>query len=207
MQSASLSSSDQASNKNKVAFDALIMKGGGVKGLAFAGAVRELERIFDFHAFVGTSAGAIAAVLLAAGFTGEQLEQKLRRKSFRDFLDGKVWSAPVTFWFNRGLHPGYSFIDWLREQLHERLPKQSDVRMQDLPRRAVIYASTRDAGEIVFDTNGEHKETAVHTAARCSMSIPYFFSLSGSITVVFMTAVCSTTTLSRSSWNRRGIEL
>jgi hypothetical protein len=37
--------------------DALIMKGGGVKGLAFAGAVRELQAHFQFQAFVGTSAG------------------------------------------------------------------------------------------------------------------------------------------------------
>ena len=40
--------------------NALIMKGGGVKGLAFAGALLELERYFLFDLSVGTSAGAIA---------------------------------------------------------------------------------------------------------------------------------------------------
>jgi predicted acylesterase/phospholipase RssA len=94
----------------KTAIDALIMKGGGVKGLAFAGAIRELERFFDFRAFVGTSAGAIAAALLAAGATGAQLEDRLSRKPFREFLDGKLWMTLFTFPTLRGLHPGYSFV-------------------------------------------------------------------------------------------------
>jgi predicted acylesterase/phospholipase RssA len=159
----------------KTTIDVLIMKGGGVKGLAFAGAIRELERFFDFRAFVGTSAGAIAAALLAAGATGAQLEEKLRRKSFRDFLDGNIWTLPFTFWTLRGLHPGYSFMNWLRQELHECVSKYGDIRMEDLPKRAVLYASTKDAGEITFDKAGEHRDTAVHTAVRCSMSIPYFF--------------------------------
>jgi hypothetical protein len=160
----------------KTAIDALIMKGGGVKGLAFAGAIRELERFFDFRAFVGTSAGAIAAALLGAGATGAQLEDKLSRKPFREFLDGNLWITPFTFWTLRGLHPGYSFVNWIREELHACISnKYGDILMEDLPKRAVVYASTRDAGEIIFDTIGEHKDTAVHTAVRCSMSIPYFF--------------------------------
>ena len=44
----------------------IILKGGGVKGLAFAGALLVLEEHFSFNAFAGTSAGAIASVLLGA---------------------------------------------------------------------------------------------------------------------------------------------
>jgi predicted acylesterase/phospholipase RssA len=160
---------------NKIAIDALIIKGGGVKGLAFAGAMRELEAVFEFNSFVGTSAGAIAAALFASGASGAGLEKTLRGKSFRDFLDGKIWLLPFTFWSTRGLHPGYTFMDWLREELHKRIPQQSDIKMEHLPKRAVVYASTRRAGAVTFDSIGEHKDTAVHTAVRCSMSIPYFF--------------------------------
>jgi Patatin-like phospholipase len=155
--------------------DALIMKGGGVKGLAFAGAARELQAYFDFRTFVGTSAGAIAAALFAAGATGLELEDRLRRKPFRDFLDGKIWTLPFRFWFKRGLHPGYAFVNWLIRELHRYIPKVSDLTMAELPKRAVIYASQKGAGEITFDTIGERKDDAVHAAVRCSMSIPYFF--------------------------------
>src|SRR5262249_35724809 len=52
---------------------AVVMKGGGVKGLALAGALLELEKHFYFDRHVGTSAGAIAATLLAAGYTPKEL--------------------------------------------------------------------------------------------------------------------------------------
>lgn len=50
------------------------MKGGGVKGLAYVGALSVLTSHYTFHRYVGTSAGAIAAILLAAGFTPDELE-------------------------------------------------------------------------------------------------------------------------------------
>jgi predicted acylesterase/phospholipase RssA len=40
-----------------------------VKGLAYVGAIKELEKYYKFDRFIGTSAGAIAAVLLGAGYT------------------------------------------------------------------------------------------------------------------------------------------
>jgi len=57
---------------------ALIMKGGSVKGLAYIGAPRELEKYYDFDWFIGTSADAIAAVLLAAGYSAEHLSPNSR---------------------------------------------------------------------------------------------------------------------------------
>ena len=65
----------------------LIMKGGGVKGIAFAGALLELEKFFSFSSFVGTSAGAIAAVLLGTGYKPIELLGFLQNKNFRDFIE------------------------------------------------------------------------------------------------------------------------
>src|SRR6266851_7698742 len=86
------------SSGGRLAVDALIMKGGGVKGLAFAGAIQELEKHYEFETYVGTSAGSIAAALLAAGANGADLETMLSRKPFREFLDGNLWLAPISFW-------------------------------------------------------------------------------------------------------------
>ena len=47
---------------------ALIMKGGGIKGLAYVGAIEHLSQHHTFNWYVGTSAGAVAAVLLGAGY-------------------------------------------------------------------------------------------------------------------------------------------
>ncbi|HQX48539.1 MAG TPA: patatin-like phospholipase family protein, partial [Planctomycetaceae bacterium] len=56
---------------------ALVMKGGGIKGLAYVGALEILARKYEFNWFVGTSAGAITAILLGAGYTAGELTEIL----------------------------------------------------------------------------------------------------------------------------------
>ena len=54
------------------AFKNLIFEGGGVKGIAYVGAIRELENrqiMKNIKRVGGTSAGAINAVLLTLGYT------------------------------------------------------------------------------------------------------------------------------------------
>jgi predicted acylesterase/phospholipase RssA len=123
------------------------LKGGGVKGLAFAGTRRELEGYFEFQAFLGTSAGAVAAALLAAGASGADVEAELRRKSFRDFLDGRTWAAFFTIPLFGGIRPGFALTDWVRGQLFRLLKKYNEVYMKDLPKRGVIYASQENRGQ------------------------------------------------------------
>jgi predicted acylesterase/phospholipase RssA len=63
---------EQSINEEESKEFALIMKGGGAKGLAYVGALQVLEQYgYKFTWFVGTSAGAITAVLLAAGYTAD----------------------------------------------------------------------------------------------------------------------------------------
>jgi hypothetical protein len=168
-------STQNQSNENRIHIDALILKGGGVKGLAFAGAVRELQENFEFDTFVGTSAGAVAAALLAAGASGARLEEKLRSQPFRDFLDGNKWTALFDILVYGGIHPGLTLTNWIRRELFNLLGRSNEVYMKDLPKRAVIYASQRDRGPVTFDKIGEHDDSTVHAAVRCSLSIPYFF--------------------------------
>ena len=40
---------------------------------------------------------------------------------------------------------------------------------------ALIYAARQGSGTLTFDSRGENKETVAAFAARCSMSIPFFF--------------------------------
>ncbi len=67
----------------------LVMNGGGVKGIAFVGALLELkERVnVTFTAFGGASAGAITAAVLALGYDAETIQEIMARQPFGDFLD------------------------------------------------------------------------------------------------------------------------
>ena len=153
---------------------AIVMKGGGVKGLAFAGALLELERYFWFDRHVGTSAGAIAAVLLAAAYTPSELRDLLLEKDFRDFMDSPTWKIPINLLFQRGCYPGESFRLWLAELLHKKISKLAEIPMANL-NGALIYAARWGTGAVAFDSFGERKDTVAAFAARCSMSIPIFF--------------------------------
>ncbi|MDQ7860327.1 patatin-like phospholipase family protein [Peribacillus frigoritolerans] len=60
-------------------FKNLIFEGGGVKGLAFVGALEILEEnhiLENIKRFGGTSAGAITALLLGLGYNAKQIREK-----------------------------------------------------------------------------------------------------------------------------------
>ncbi len=153
---------------------AIVMKGGGVKGLALVGALMEIEKHFWFDRHVGTSAGAIAAILLAADYKPVELKDLLFRKNFSDFKDASLWKRPINLVFRGGLYPGESFIQWMSELLHKKFDRVGEVPMHAL-NGALVYAARRGTGALPFDSSGPRSETSAAFAARCSMSIPLFF--------------------------------
>ena len=153
---------------------AIVMKGGGVKGLAFAAALVELEKYYSFDRHVGTSAGSIAAILLAANYTPANIQTILWEKNFRDFLDASFWQVPFNLVLRKGLFPGEHFRIWIATLLHQKFPNVGEITMSQL-NGALIYACRRGQGTLAFDSNGERSETPAAFATRCSMSIPFFF--------------------------------
>lgn len=127
-----------------------MFEGGGVKGIAFAGAIAAAERdagVREWVNLAGTSAGAIVAALLVSGYDAAGLREILSRATYSRFADcgpGGMWLGGV---FNalfrlRGLAPGAYFDEWLGEQLAasplaRELGKREltfgDVRRRDLP--------------------------------------------------------------------------
>ena len=153
---------------------AVVMKGGGVKGLAFASALVELEKYFWFDRHVGTSAGAIAAILLAANYSPADLVGILQQKDFRQFMDARLWKIPFNLLFKNGLFPGEHFRTWIAGLIGTKSGKMAETKMSDL-NGALLYASRWGTGTVIFDSSGERKDTVAAFAARCSMSIPIFF--------------------------------
>jgi predicted acylesterase/phospholipase RssA len=153
---------------------AIVMKGGGVKGLAFAGALLELEKYFWFDRHVGASAGAITAVLLAADYSPGEVVEALEAKDFRDFMDAPFWKVPFNLLFRRGCYPGEHFRKWIATMLGSKIPMQSELMMRHL-NGAIVYASRRGSGTLVFDSAGERRDTGAAFATRCSISIPIVF--------------------------------
>jgi predicted acylesterase/phospholipase RssA len=153
---------------------AIVLKGGGVKGLAFAGALIELEQYYWFDRHVGTSAGAIAAVLLAASYTPTDLTKLLYEKNFRDFMDARCWKIPINLLLHQGFFPGETCRLWIANLLTAKKQQLAEVPMSALD-GALVYAARQGSGTLTFDSLGERRDTVAAFAARCSMSIPFFF--------------------------------
>lgn len=160
---------------NKSTSMALVMKGGGVKGLAYVGALKELERYYYFDWFVGTSAGAIAALLLAVGYKPAELKEVLSSKNFRDFLDSPTYKLPFNIIFKGGFYEARSFTTWLDQLVARKIKSFEPLTLADLPKRVTIYASRRFRSALVFDKKGPRSDTSASFAVRCSMSIPFLF--------------------------------
>ena len=144
----------------------------------------------------GTSAGAIMASLVAAGYTGTELQeivldkQKMDFTKFEDrsFLDkfGAVGDI-AEFFKTRGMHSGDYFLGWIRDLLKAKGkttfgdlrdrnatdPKRSyklQVIASDLSARSMLVLPG-DATKLGTDPD----ELEIAAAVRMSMSIPVFF--------------------------------
>lgn len=148
----------------------LVLKGGGIKGLAYIGALEVLYRHFRFDRFVGTSAGAIVATLLAAGYQPDELKRELFELDFSRFLDAPWWKKAWNLWLYRGMNSGRQLSDWMDRKLAEKLQSPTPVQLSDLPFRATLFACQRGRDVVRFDS-WDNDRLASH-AVRCSMSLP-----------------------------------
>lgn len=122
--------------KGKKKADA-VFQGGGVRGIAFVGAVARVEQEYDLQNLAGTSAGAIVAGLLAAGYDAAELKGELSHAGeyakFRDedALDKvPLLGKPLSFLFEYGIYQGRFFQRWMQGLL----AKKGRTKFKDLPR-------------------------------------------------------------------------
>jgi NTE family protein len=176
----------------------LVLEGGGVKGIALAGAYRVIEdRGYELNRVAGTSAGAIVASLLAAGYDADELEKQMREVDYRKFQDrgGLDWvpllGRPLSVLTEMGIYEGSYARGWLRDRLDEKgvrtfsqLPYDDPDHPEQDPRRRyrlVVMASDVSRGRLVqlpYDYDQYRRNPAdeeVAGAVRASMSIPFFF--------------------------------
>jgi len=98
-----------------------VFEGGGVKGIGLVGAVAVAEeRGYQWVNIAGTSAGAIVAALLTAGYSASEMKQimeELDYNSFKDTspLDRVPIAGPLaSLIFEKGIYEGKFFETWIK---------------------------------------------------------------------------------------------
>ena len=162
-----------------------VFSGGGIKGFALVGGLQVLEeRGFGFKRTAGTSAGSILAAFVAAGYTGQQIEELFREIAIDDFLDrSRGWlQNPISKWillyWKLGLYKGDALEAWIAE----KLALKGVNTFQDIaPDSLRIITSDITNGHLVVLPNDLSKYGIdpnmfpVAKAVRMSCSVPYFF--------------------------------
>jgi NTE family protein len=173
----------------------LVFEGGGVKGIGLAGAVETLEeRGYIPQNVAGTSAGAISAALLAAGYSAAELKELIIGLDYRQFED-RAWEDKIplverslSMLLDLGLYEGERFVAWIRDLLAAKgVHTFADLVHPDYaddPKyrsRLQVIASDVTTHELLILPRDAHKlglepdELDVGLAVRMSMSIPVFF--------------------------------
>jgi NTE family protein len=173
-----------------------VFEGGGVKGSAFVGALAAAEEAgIEWQQVAGTSAGAIVAALVAAGYRARDLREELLRTPFSQFIAptglerfGRA-GALLHFFWKKGLHPANHLESWLRTLL----ARKGIYSFADLPKQGLrVIASDISLGKMLIlpDDLPQYGVSAddfsVATAVTMSARIPYFFepaTLNGSVIV------------------------
>ena len=165
-------------------FKNLVFEGGGVKGIAYVGALEVLERegiLKDIKRVAGTSAGALVAVLISLGYTAQELKDILWKINFQNFLDSSWGLVRNTARFieDYGWYKGEFFRELVASYIKEKTGN-SESTFKDLAkskdfRGLSLIGSDLSTGYSKVFSNEFTPNVKVADAARISMSIPLFF--------------------------------
>lgn len=162
-----------------------VFEGGGVKGIAFIGALQVMEENgYTWERLAGTSAGSIVAALLSAGYSSHELKPIFEELDYLHFLKrsgiGRLpFIGPIYELLTR---EGVFRADRIELFIEELLRRKGVRTFGDLPSgKLTIVASDVTAGKMLIlpDDLGRYevdaKDFPIARAVRMSSSIPFFF--------------------------------
>jgi NTE family protein len=156
----------------------LVFKGGGVLGIAYAGAIEVLEEnkiLTQVQSIAGTSAGAITAALVSLKYSAADVLKIVEATDFKAFEDG--WD-PLLVATKYGLYKGDAFLSWMKQRITDKgLP--ATATFADFQKAGMldlrVFASDLNIRDLKEFSVAKTPNTIVAEAVRASMSIPLFF--------------------------------
>jgi NTE family protein len=159
----------------------LALKGGGVKGIAYVGALRQLDHVgllSGIERVAGTSVGSLLAGMICAGYSVDQIENLL--KNHFDLKKFKIGWSPLRIFKFYGLYSGKYILDFIHSYLTKspkNLPANVTFRQMKEAGCKELYVFACDLNLHTIQEFSFFKtpEVVVAEAIRASMSIPMFF--------------------------------
>ena len=175
-----------AFGQNDTVYRNLVMEGGGIKGIAYGGALKELEDrgvMKHITRVAGTSAGAIQAALVAVGYSADEITDIIANTPIEAFNDdGFLTRGSKRLVKKYGWFQGDSFLAKMEDLIHLRTGNMN-LTFAELHELAKVYpfrdlyvtgCNLSDQKVEIF-SHETYPDMRVVDAVRVSMSIPLYY--------------------------------
>jgi NTE family protein len=166
----------------------LVFEGGGVRGLAFTGALQVLDsfRVLDgIRNIAGTSSGALQAALLASGNSVSGVRKLIGELNIQKFNDGhfSILGGGIRLRKNYGYYRGHSLNSWIGGVLESSTGK-ADLTFHQLDSLTKTDRKFRHLYVVVTDLTHQRPwvlshlnvpDMLIRDAVTASCSIPFYF--------------------------------
>lgn len=161
----------------------LVLEGGGVRALAYIGALEELEKSGSINyitRFAGSSAGAIIAALLAVGYTVQELTEIMVNLDWESFKDKSVLNFLNFFRFFKkfGFYKGDAFTNWLGKLILDKTGNENYTFLDlfsNENRILVVTGMCVNKRELHMYHYQSNPDMPIKLAVRISIGLPYMF--------------------------------
>lgn len=161
----------------------LVFEGGGIRGIAYAGVLKELESsgiIKDIEKVGGTSAGAITALMISLGYSSNEIYEIISETKFQKFNDGEFifFGGLSRLSENYGWYKGNKFTHWL-EKIIEAKTGDAEITLKELQekkfKQLYVTGTCLNKQKLLVFSAETYPQMKVKDAVRISMSIPLYF--------------------------------
>ncbi|WP_051313172.1 patatin-like phospholipase family protein [Sporocytophaga myxococcoides] len=161
----------------------LVFEGAGIRGIAYSGAIYELEKAgitSNIKKVGGTSAGAITALMLSLGYTSSEIYEIISSTKFQSFNDGKFIFIGGIYRMNNsfGWYQSDTFNKWL-EKIISKKTGNADITFSDLKKNGFkdlyVTGTCLNKQQLLVFSVETYPSMKIKDAVRASMSIPLYF--------------------------------
>ena len=161
----------------------LIFEGAGIRGIAYCGALQEMESkkmLDDIERVGGTSSGAIVALTISLGYSGKEIEEIISKTNFKKFNDGGFFFIGGINRLKKyfGWYKGKKFEKWLEKMIKEKTGNEN-ITFEELHQKGFkdlyITGTSLNKQKAVVFSYESYPKMKVKDAVRISISIPLYF--------------------------------
>jgi NTE family protein len=174
--------------RDSIRYENLVFEGAGIRGLAYCGALMEMEdrgMLQYVERVGGTSSGAITAAFLAVGYSPQEIFDIISTTNFAKFNDGGGLFIGGLLRLKRrmGYYKGQSFVKWMEKMIAAKT-QDADITFQTLHewslkdkkyKTLVVTATCMNHQQPEYFSYLTYPNMRIVDAVRASMAVPLYY--------------------------------